>query len=105
MATLKEKLNKMCPAVANLPDGLGSYLEDMRTSVLSLYTAVVELMADHATAKTERDELHIWAETLAAKLNLDGGVTDQDYDATIAATTTETLAASAPTAPPASLDV
>ena len=94
----------MCPAANAVTDGLGTYLEGIRTSVQSLYTAVVELMADHATAKTERDELHTWAETLAAKLNSDGGVTDEDYDATIAAATTETLVASAPTAPPASLD-
>lgn len=30
-------------------------------------------------------ELHAWAETLAAKLNADGGVTDTNYDATITA--------------------
>jgi hypothetical protein len=31
------------------------------------------------------NEINTWAETLAAKLNLDSGVGDTDYDATITA--------------------
>jgi hypothetical protein len=34
---------------------------------------------------TLANELNAWAETLAAKLNLDSGVNDQNYDATITA--------------------
>ena len=31
------------------------------------------------------NEINTWAETLAGKLNADGGVTDENYDATITA--------------------
>jgi hypothetical protein len=34
---------------------------------------------------TVANELNTWAETLATKLNADGGVTDENYDATITA--------------------
>ena len=34
---------------------------------------------------TATNEINTWAETLAAKLNADAGVTDSNYDAVIAA--------------------
>lgn len=61
-------------------------------------TAIDELIDDHAGFKTVVDEIKAWAEALATKLNADGGVTDEDYDATIAADAPDTLSAADPTA-------
>lgn len=60
--------------------------------------AIDELIDDHAGFKALGDELKAWAVALTTKLNLDGGVTDEDYDAVIAASVPETLSASDPTA-------
>jgi hypothetical protein len=53
------------------PKQLMLFLNSLAENVNDLITAV--------------NEINTWAETLAAKLNLDGGVTDVNYDATITA--------------------
>lgn len=53
------------------PKQLMALLNAMNDNITSLITAV--------------NEINTWAETLAAKLNADAGVTDENYDATITA--------------------
>ena len=52
-----------------------------------------ELVDDHATSRASVAEIETWAETLAAKLNLDAGVTDENYDVTITNSPPATLIA------------
>ena len=58
-------------------------------------TLINELRADHATFRTHCAEIESWAETLAAKLNADAGVTDANYDATISNSPPATITAPA----------
>lgn len=44
-----------------------------------------DLITDINLLITAVNEINTWAETLATKLNADGGVTDENYDATITA--------------------
>lgn len=60
-------------------------------------TAIMELIDDHEAFRLVVVELESWAETLAAKLNADAGVTDEDYDADIAAEAPAVLSAGDPT--------
>ena len=60
--------------------------------------ALDELIDDHEAFRVLVAELVAWAETLAAKLNADGGVTDTDYDADITAEAPAVLSAGDPTA-------
>jgi len=85
---------------------------ELAATVAANRVLALELKADHATFITLTDalktatngnitaitELITWAETLAAKLNLDGGVTDQDYDADITAEAPAAVTASPPEA-------
>lgn len=95
--------DSMCPTVAK--HKLGTWLQSVRTWIVDMLArqaenkvVIDELIDDHATIKAELDELHSWAEALAAKLNADTGVADTDYDDTIANDAPETLSASKPTA-------
>lgn len=58
-------------------------------------TLLNELRTDHGTFRTHCAEIESWAETLAAKLNADGGVTDVNYDATITNSPPAAISASA----------
>ena len=49
---------------------------------IKLLNAMMTQIDDLTTAV---NEINTWAETLATKLNADGGVTDENYDAVIAA--------------------
>ena len=80
------------------PVQLERLLNAMMDNIDSLITLTSELRTDHATFKASVDEIETWAETLAAKLNADGGVTDTDYDATITNSPPATITAAAVTA-------
>jgi DNA topoisomerase IB len=90
----------MCPVGKRVK----AWLDSIRTTVDETRTLAVELRADHATYKAAVDEIHTWAETLAAKLNADAGVTDTDYDAVITNDAPAALTAGDPAAAPATLD-
>jgi hypothetical protein len=79
------------------PRQLAKLLEAMNLTITNLITLTTELRTDHATFKACVDELETWAETLAAKLNLDAGVTDENYDATITNSAPATITAAAVT--------
>jgi len=98
-ATQKTSHDAMETLIEELHDDHATF----KTAVDETKTLVDELHDDHATFKTEIDELHTWAETLATKMNSDAGITDADYDTTIAAATTATLTATKPTAGPGTL--
>jgi hypothetical protein len=100
--TQKRKIkmaNKQRIDLANVanPESLCRLLNAMYTEVTALRTLTTELRTDHATFKAAVDELETWAETLGAKLNADGGVTDEDYDATITNSAPATITAAAAT--------
>lgn len=78
-------------------ESLATILNAMDTEIDAIRTLVNELRTDHATFKTVVDELTAWAETLAAKLNVDLGVNDTDYDAVITADAPATITAGAVT--------
>jgi len=82
-------LNEMCPVADSTSIG---------NRINGILLLVRELHDDHAAFKTVVDELTAWAETLGAKLNLDAGVTDADYDAVITADAPATLTATKPAA-------
>lgn len=80
------------------PFGLEKILNAIQDQIDNLITLTTELRADHATFKASVDEIETWAETLATKLNNDGGVTDVDYDTTITNSAPATISAAAVTA-------
>jgi hypothetical protein len=80
------------------PEQLVKTLNAMQTEITALTTLANELLADHATLIASVGEIETWAETLAAKLNADGGVTDENYDAVITNSPPATLTAAAVTA-------
>ena len=79
------------------PELLVRLLNAMQTEIDALTTLATELRTDHATNIASIGEIETWAETLAAKLNADDGVTDTNYDATITASPAATITADAPT--------
>lgn len=101
MQNLGTRLLTMC----SVGKRLKVWLDGIRATVVGNRTAVVELIDGHESLKVVVDELKTWAETLATKLNSDGGVTDENYDATIAASAPDTLSAGDPAEAPAVLEV
>jgi hypothetical protein len=78
----------------NDPVQMQKLLNAMQTQITALTVVVTELQTDHATSRASVAEIETWAETLAAKLNLDSGVNDTNYDATITNSPPATLTAS-----------
>lgn len=79
----------------NNPVQMVKLLNAMMDQIDSLTTLANELRTDHATFRTHCAEIETWAETLAAKLNSDAGVTDENYDATITNSPPATITAAA----------
>jgi trehalose-6-phosphate synthase len=89
---------KLDHATLTNPKDLRKVFEAIYDELAALRTLANELRADHATNIASIGEIETWAETLAAKLNADAGVTDENYDATITNSPAATLAAAAVTA-------
>jgi len=71
-------------------------VDEMKASLNASSLGVGELISDHGKYKSVVDELSVWAETLAAQLNIDTGVTTTTFDETIDSVTPAAMTAVTP---------
>lgn len=80
-------------AAHSVPKGTG--LKGIQDAVNDHATVLDAIIADLATIKASCNALDTSIDTLIAKMNLDGGVSDADYAGAAAAATVGTLTAAA----------